>query len=91
MARVRVDERAQRLDALPDGEVDDQPVVAEDAEARGVAVVVLEAPDESRRRVGACVNRLELRDETGELLALERRERQRDVDLREVVAVDAAH
>ena len=61
-----VDEVPERLDRLPDGHVDDQPVVVEGADRGGVAGLVLQPPDEAGRGVGEGVDRLEVGDELGQ-------------------------
>jgi hypothetical protein len=83
---VAVDEGAQRLERLPDRHVHDQAVVAEGADRRRVAVLGLEAPHEPGAGVGDGVDRLEGLGEPRHPRAVERLQRQRDVDLRQVPA-----
>jgi hypothetical protein len=82
---VAVHEGAQRLERLPDRHVDHQPP-AEGADRGGVAVLGLEPPHEPGAGVGDGVDRLEGLAEPRHPRAVERLQRQRDVDLRQVPA-----
>jgi hypothetical protein len=76
-----VDEAPERVEVLPDGHVHDQAVVAERLDRGGVAAVVLQPPDEARSGVRQGVDGLQQGDELGQLSRVERRARQRDVQL----------
>ncbi len=88
VARVAVDEVAQGVERLPDGQVDDQAIVAEGADAGGVAVLGLQAPDEPGRGVGGALTGSS-GDEVAQQRRVERRAREGDVDLGEVDGADA--
>ena len=80
--RARVDVGAQRLDRLPDRQVDDDLVVVVDRHrGRVVAAVAGQAPDEARRAIGERVDLVEPRHEAGQLRRIERRDEAGDVDL----------
>jgi hypothetical protein len=81
MRRVAVHEVAECLDRGPDRHVDDQPVVAERANRRGVAVLGLQPPPESGRRVGDGVDRFQRVHEPPQFRLGQRDHGKRDVDL----------
>src|SRR5215471_15845632 len=57
--RRPVDIPVQRLDIAPDGNVD-QRLFAQRAQCGGVAFLRLQAPDETRRALGECVDPIEI-------------------------------
>ena len=83
---IAIDEAAQRLKALPDGEVDDQlRVVAKATHRHGIAIFGLHPPDEPRGAVGTSVDWIERRHEVGQKRRVERLAGQCDVDLCQIV------
>ncbi len=81
--RVAEGEGLERVDGLPDGQVDDHVRVRERADRRGVAAFALQPPDEPGRGVRPRVDRLQRLDERGEPRVVEGGEQTGDVDLRE--------
>ena len=69
----RVDEGAQGFDRLPHGHVRDDELVIERVDRGRVAFGGLEAPDEPGARIGQAIDRIERRDELGDLRRLDRR------------------
>ena len=83
--RRSVDVVSQRLDRLPDRQVDgEQLVLVHRADRGGIAVLRLEPPDETRRRVGERVDPVEVGDEVGDQRVIDTRPQSPDVDLREM-------
>src|SRR2546423_236262 len=76
-----VGELLQRLDRLPDREVEDDRLVLEDAHRGRVAAVVLEPPDEALGLVGEGVHHREALDELAHDRVVERPHFLRDVEL----------
>src|SRR5438093_1261909 len=79
-----VGERPEALDRLPDGHVQEQQLVVEGVDARRVAGVGLEAPQEPGAPIGERVDRLQVRHEVGDLRSVDRCHHPPDVQLGQV-------
>src|SRR3990167_8233261 len=82
-----VDVVFQRLERVPDRQVDDDPLVLERLEGGGVACVGLQAPDEARAGFGHWVDRPDFPAEALHAQGVERGEGFGDIDLGQVIAV----
>src|SRR5436305_364723 len=80
-----IDVTLQRLDVLPDREVEEDPVVVVRTEIRGVARFGLQPPDEAVTAVGQGVDLGETRDEPFHDWRIERCLHSGDIDLRKLV------
>src|SRR5206468_1801931 len=81
-----IHELLQRVERLPDRQVDGHALVLERPDRRGVAVFGLKAPDESRAAVGQRIDGIELRPEAFHDRIVDRRAKAADVNLGEMEA-----
>jgi hypothetical protein len=84
-----VDEGPQRLQGLPDRQVDHDPLVLEGPDGGGVAVLGLEPPHEPGAGVGQGVDRLQGGHEPGQLGGVQRGPHGGHVDLGQVMGCHA--
>src|SRR5262249_54524265 len=86
-----IDVLVEGLDRFPNRHVEQDPLVVERANAGGIAIVSLEAPDEAGAPVGQRIDAVELRHETSHERIVESRSHAGDVGLSEVMTVARAH
>ncbi len=76
-----IHETMEGLDRLPDRQVNDHLRVVIPPEVGGVAVLGLETPNEARARLSESIDSVQLRNKTGDLRIVERRNQSSDIEL----------